>query len=256
VLFCAFLWQFRGFAIASGINDHLPNMQRCVEPEWLDQLAADDPQAAGSRRDLRRLNAWMGHAGLASCALRSVARNAPPSRLVELGGGDGTFLLGLSRRLAGQWPRMHATIVDRQVLVRPETRRALGELGWQLETVRTDVFDWLAQQPQRPDGAWVCNLFLHHFKREQLASLLGKVARRAQLFVALEPRRSRWCMTFSRLVGLIGCNSVTRHDAPASVRAGFAGCELSRLWPSQDHWRLLEGAAGLFSHRFAAQRSS
>jgi hypothetical protein len=99
-------------------------------------------------------------------------------------------------------------------------------------------------------------LFLHHFDREQLARLLLKAASRAQMFVALEPRRSAWCLAFSRLVGFIGCNSVTQHDAPASVRAGFAGCELSSLWPPNEGWHLSEGAAGPFSHRFVAQRIS
>jgi hypothetical protein len=52
---------------------------------------------------------------------------------------------------------------------------------------------------------------------------------------------------------LIGCNAVTRHDAAASVRAGFAGRELSALWPARPGWRLREGRAGLFSHLFVAR---
>jgi len=61
---------------------------------------------------------------------------------------------------------------------------------------------------------------------------------------------------FSRAVGLIGCNRVTRHDAPASVRAGFTGRELSQLWPEPESWLLEERAAGPFSHLFVAQRKS
>src|ERR1041384_7036873 len=225
----------------------VPNMDRCVEPEWLDHLAVDDPGAAGSRRDLRRLNTWMGHAGFVSRALRSAAGGSLPKRVGELGGGDGIFLLRVAQRLVRLLPSVHATIVDRQALVSPATRAAFAAVGWRLETVQEDVFDWLEHQPQRPDGGWICNLFLPHFNREQLARLLGEAALRAQVFVALEPRRSSWSLTFSRLVGLIGCNSVTQHDAPASVRAGFAGHELSQLWPANEDWRLKEGAVGLFS---------
>ena len=229
-------------------------MERCVEPEWLDHLAADDPGAAGSRRDLRRLNTCMGHAGFVSAALRSAAVSSPPRRVVELGGGDALFLLRVARRLVDQWPSVHATIVDRQALVSPATRAAFAAVGWQLDTEKADVFDWLEQEPEQPSGVWICNLFLHHFAREQLTRLLVEAALRVQMFVALEPRRSAWCLAFSRLVGFIGCNSVTQHDAPASVRAGFAGHELSPLWPANAGWRLTEGAAGLFSHRFVAQR--
>ena len=36
-------------------------MKRLVQPELLDSLPPDDPRARGSRRDLRRVNWWMGH---------------------------------------------------------------------------------------------------------------------------------------------------------------------------------------------------
>jgi hypothetical protein len=58
----------------------------------------------------------------------------------------------------------------------------------------------------------------------------------------------------SRLLGLIGCNEVTRHDAVVSVRAGFVDQELSALWPERTRWHLQEEAAGLFSHCFVAQQ--
>jgi hypothetical protein len=56
------------------------------------------------------------------------------------------------------------------------------------------------------------------------------------------------------MLGLIGANGVTRHDAAVSVRAGFKGGELSALWPANPRWRLRERRAGLFSHLFLAQR--
>jgi hypothetical protein len=39
-----------------------------------------------------------------------------------------------------------------------------------------------------------------------------------------------------------------------SVRAGFRGHELSRLWPNPAGWRLQEGPALPFTHCFFAQR--
>jgi hypothetical protein len=56
------------------------------------------------------------------------------------------------------------------------------------------------------------------------------------------------------LLGFIGCNDVSRHDAKISVRAGFAENDLSALWPADEGWRLMERPAGLFSHCFMAQR--
>jgi hypothetical protein len=55
------------------------------------------------------------------------------------------------------------------------------------------------------------------------------------------------------MVGLLGCNDVTRHDAVVSVQAGFAAQDLSRHWPQDGRWSLNEGAGFPFSHIFQAR---
>ena len=229
-------------------------MQRQVQPELLDELSPADPRALASRADLRRLNTWMANGRLAADALISAFGKKAPSRIVELGAGDGNFLLSLGRRLGARWPRLSVVMVDRQSVVEPQTLTALGRLGWRPQVVVTDVFDWFRQSSQYDDDALVANLFLHHFTSEQLGELLRRSAGVARVFVAVEPRRSKWAFLCSRLVGLAGCSAVTRHDAPVSVRAGFTGRELSRLWPRDENWELHETAAGLFSHLFVARR--
>src|SRR5580704_1267029 len=108
-------------------------MKRTVEPEWLDVLPPDDPQAIASRRDLRRLNRIMGHAATLGQLLQSGARQSAPRRIVELGAGDGTLMLRLARQLAPAWPRMEVVLVDFQAAVTDETRRDLDALGWSVE---------------------------------------------------------------------------------------------------------------------------
>jgi hypothetical protein len=100
----------------------------------------------------------------------------------------------------------------------------------------------------------LANLFLHHFQEAHLAGLLRAAAGSASAFIAVEPRRSTGSLFVSRLLWFIGCGQVTRHDALASVRAGFTGRELSRLWPADDNWTLQERPAGWVSHLFIAQR--
>jgi hypothetical protein len=79
------------------------------------------------------------------------------------------------------------------------------------------------------------------------------IAGRARWFIAIEPRRARWPQFCGRLLWLIGCNPVTRHDAAVSIRAGFSDTELSALWPAGGDWQLTERHAGPFSHLFIAQ---
>jgi SAM-dependent methyltransferase len=230
---------------------------RDVQSEQLDELSPADPAAVRSRGDLRRLNRIMGNPGILAHALlrQSLATPACPVRLrlLDLGSGDGTALLQIARILGPAGVTAEATLLDRMDLVTPETRRAFAALGWAVKVVAADADPWLGGLKDTLDVV-VANLFLHHFPDRALAELLRDAAAVTRLFIACEPRRSATALAASRLVGLIGCNGVTRHDAVASVRAGFAGSELSALWPSATNWELHEDTAGLFSHRFIAQR--
>ena len=231
-------------------------MRRLVQREWLDELAPGDPGAIRSRRDLQRLNAWMGNAGTVARTLRRIFRRRKPQRLAELGAGDGKFLRGVARRLPGDWKGVQVLLLDQLACVPSQVAGGFKELGWRPELVQADVFEWLKGPAEPVWDVMVANLFLHHFSEGQLAELLAGVARRTNVFIAVEPRRSALALAGSRLCPLIGCNRVTRHDAPISVRAGFAGRELSGLWPAATGWSPEERSAGLFSHLFVAKRRS
>ena len=228
---------------------------RQVEPEWLDDLPAADPGAVHARRDLRLLNSVMGNAGAVVRLLSGTGVSGPVPRVIELGAGDGTFLLGVARRLGPSWRGTRAQLVDRAMLVDDATRAGFASLGWEVEAVTSDVFAALARSTAREGTLVLANLFLHHFARERLRDLLAEVAARSEHFIACEPRRSRPALAASRCVGLLGCHAITRHDAVVSVRAGFAGRELSQLWPADGSWSLEEGMAWPFSHVFAARRT-
>lgn len=229
-------------------------MERSLQAELLDELPANDPQAVGSRRDLRRINALMGNARLMARAVRAAAPLAAPRRIVDLGAGDGAFLLRWVSRMPSLAPGSEVLLVDRQDAVDPGIMTALCARGFRPRRVQADGLDWLRAQPAEA-GTWVlANLFLHHFTTENLRVLLGVVATKAELCCACEPRRNWWSLAASRMLGLIGANAVTRHDAAVSVRAGFQGGELSAFWPADSKWRLREHRAGLFSHLFLAQR--
>jgi hypothetical protein len=230
-------------------------MKRLVEPEWLDELPPEDPRAVRSRQDLRRVNRLMRHAEIIAQHLLNTGANADGGRIVELGAGDGTLLLSVAQRLFSHWPRVNVVLVDQQSLVTKETRDSFNSLGWKLESVKADVFDWLRSGTSDQNEAIIANLFLHHFSDRRLSELLHHTVEKIKLFVACEPRRTLLPFAVSHLLGLIGCNSVTRHDAVVSVCAGFTGDELSALWPDADKWQLSERAAGLFSHVFVAARS-
>ncbi len=231
----------------------LLNIPRRVEPEWLDELAPGDPRAIRSRQDLRRINALMANAAIVARELRHGFRNDEPRRVADLGAGDGTFMLRVARKT--RWKNIHLVLLDRQNIVSSETRAELQSLGWKAECVAADVFEWLAQPPAPLFDVIIANLFLHHFDAARLALLLSLASGRSRMVLACEPRRSGAALTASSLLGLIGCNDVSRHDARASVHAGFNGRELSGLWQQNRGWTAREFGSGMFSHCFVARRS-
>jgi hypothetical protein len=229
-------------------------MTRSVQPELLDQLPPEDGRAAHSRRDLQRINWWMGNVRILAEYFRAGLPGQPLKRVIELGAGDGTCLLRLAKTCGARALGMDAVLVDRRNLASAKTRSEFERLGWRTTFVQADVFEWLASSGPLASDMMIANLFLHHFRDEELQSLFQRAAKSTDLFVACEPRRSALPLIACRFLWVLGCNQVTRHDAAISVRAGFTDGELSRLWPSAPDWRLEEGSAGMFSHVFAARR--
>jgi hypothetical protein len=228
-------------------------MNRCVKPEILDELAPDDPRAVGSRRDLEKVNASMGNADIVARELARIFGAQPPGALAEIGAGDGRFALQVAQRLSPAWNGTALALVDRVEAVEARTLREFQSLNWRVEFHAADVFRWFERPESGRFTAVFANLFLHHFSDDALRVLLREVSSRTRVFIAVEPRRSAWCWCMSRTLWFLGCNSVTRHDAPVSVRAGFAGRELSNLWPAREGWDLRERPAGAFSHLFVAR---
>jgi hypothetical protein len=230
-------------------------VERILEPEWLDELPPEDPKAVRSRRDLQRLNRWMGHPSVMANTLLHYAKKRPINRLIDLGGGDGVFALGLVQELVKFQPGLKVALVDRQNHVRPETSDRFHALGCRMEIITADVFDWLTRWSGGPPGTvFIANLFLHHFHEVELCEIFRLASGHTDLFAACEPRRTGTALAAAKMCGLIGCNSVTRHDAVVSVRAGFADRELSEFWPTQGNWKLTEQVSGWFSHLFLALR--
>lgn len=219
---------------------------RYLEPELLDGLPADDPGAIASRRDLVRINALMFQARIMASLLRTNVRT-PPLRILELGAGDGKFMLTVARLMARRWPNVEIVMVDRIDLIGKDVRNSFAELGWRAQPVTADIFDWTAD---RPFDLVCANLILHHFDDTRLLELFSRIMTMAPMLVATEPLRAKVPLVATRFLRLIGACAVTLNDAAQSVRAGFRGTELSQLWQLAGGTPVMEARKGLFTQGF------
>lgn len=186
-------------------------MQRFLEPELLDHLDPADPEAVASRRELRWINAIMGNHRWLRAQLRKNLR--PGERLLEIGAGDGAFLLDcMERRLVSA---CDVTALD----LAPASSAWPHGARWE----RRSIFD---PSPLVADVV-VANLFLHHFTDARLAEI-GSRVRGARLLLLSEPaRRPLHLAQGALLAAVAGFGRVTSHDMMASIHAGFAGSELA-----------------------------
>jgi hypothetical protein len=220
----------------------------------LDSLPPTDPRAKRSRRDLRVINRFMRNP---THLWNAIQRLEPaPASILEWGTGDGTLMLEMARRAKGRWNRSpRFFLLDKEPVVSGTTLASFEKLGCDVELIRADLNAWTKRNEPIGVDLIVANLFLHHFTNEELRALFSRCASSARAFIACEPRRWTPGLIATRLLWLIGCNSVTRNDAYISVRAGFRDRELSELWDADSHFDLSEYPGGYASHLFVASRA-
>ncbi len=193
-------------------------MKRIVVRELLDELPFDDPEAQRSRREIQRLNTLMGNHRRIERKL--LPHLKPGDRILELGSGGGE----LAARL-----RKAVPAVDGLDLCPPPD-------DW------PKTAHWRQEDACQFDGygsydVVVANLLLHQFSDEDLAQLGERLDSGPRIIIACEPARRRRHLLQFKLISRFGFGRVTRHDAVASIRAGFRDDELPRLLGlAAPHW--------------------
>jgi len=212
-------------------------MERTVQPELLDALAPDHPDAVRNRRDLRLTNAVMGNRRWFRRTLAALLR--PSECVLELGAGTGELAHRLNRDGIATdgldfWPPPPAWPAERRWL-------------------RTDLRQFSGYSPY---AAVIGNLIFHQFTTAELAELGQRLDCAARVVVASEPARLRRSQILYRIFGpLCGANHVSLHDAHVSIAAGFLGAELPDLLGlNRRRWDIHCSCAPIGAYRMIAIR--
>jgi len=192
---------------------------RVIVPEILDDLSPDDPQAKRSRKDLQFLDWFLGNSVWVKRRLRE--RQLENMSVAELGAGDGHLTLRLRREAS------EVTGLD----FAPAPLTLPQGVHW----MQGDFFESL---PACSSEVVVGALILHHFENKGLTQL-GELLRDRRLLLFVEPLRTMTSLWLcSPLLPFVG--RVTRHDMPASIRAGFLPGELTTMLGLGREWTISE----------------
>src|SRR5688572_15541426 len=159
-------------------------MPRTIQPELLDTLSPNHPDALHSRRDLRVINRVMGNHRWLEQVLRT--RTRPGEKILELGAGAG--------ELIGRLYRTGLIVDGLDFLAAPE--------GW-AEPLTWHSADLRSFDRFHDYQVILGNLVFHHFDDPELTKLGARLRQTARLIVACEPNRRRLSQVSFRLLAPI-----------------------------------------------------
>lgn len=198
-------------------------MRRLVISELLDSDSGTADEIAASLSDLRRINQWFGGIATTRSLIQQVAFRTETRQLslLEVASGAGDVPRLASARVKRAGVEVEVTLLD----------RATSHLKARSNGVRAIAAQ--AQALPVADGSFdlvSCCLFAHHLAPEELLQFVNEGLRVCRIAVLVNDLirhplhlglvYAGWPLYRSRL---------TRHDAPASVRAAYTPKEMEGI---------------------------
>ena len=208
-------------------------MSRISQPEKLDSLHASDPDARASRRDLVKINRWMGNFTWFEKILNRQCSGW--NHFLEIGAGGGE----LAMRLISKVGCSNYTAVDRVPMPENWPQSACWHQG--------DLFQYTEYTTAE---VLLANLVLHHFNDNELSRIGDRIQQSSiTKIVVNEPCRRSFHKFQLRAGKLIGFNHITLYDGSVSIDAGFRADELPELLgltSGRWHWQIEETFMGAY----------
>jgi ubiquinone/menaquinone biosynthesis C-methylase UbiE len=204
--------------------------RRSYELEHLDKGDYTPEEYEGCIVELQRVNRWLGDARALRRTLLAEIKQASLKSftLLDVGAGSGELL-----RVAADWARknqLRALLVGLELNAR--SARAIREQSKdfnEISSVRADAF----RLPFRDDSFnyAICSLFTHHFKDDQVISLLQEMNRlaRQRVFIIDLHRHPISYYLYTTVGRLFLHNRLLREDGALSILRSFKSHELAKL---------------------------
>ena len=186
-------------------------MKRIDTPELLDEHDAPRAEMERSLRDLRRINRWLGGAAIYRRLLRRFSSRK--LTILDLGAGSADLLESVGGGIGLDFKIEHLRYASGTCV-----KRVVGD----------------AKRLPFRDGTVdvvTSSHFFHHFSEEENAGILADALRVSRAGVVINDTRRHYVpLAVVVLLGLLRIvGSITRFDAPASVRRGYTTAEAREI---------------------------
>ena len=203
----------------------LPQRER---PELLDLHAGNLPEVRRSLADIQRINTYLGGAAPVCRAVWDLVGDRPSATVLDIGTGNAD----IPRRLAKQAQKrgVDLTLIGLDINARhlQIAREACARYP-QIELLGADAFA-LPLANQSVDVIF-STLFLHHFRKGQIQSLLQEFTRVARVGWTMHDQiRHPLPLWFFRVARPVLARSyLTRYDAVASIYRAYTLAEMREI---------------------------
>jgi ubiquinone/menaquinone biosynthesis C-methylase UbiE len=198
-------------------------MKRVVIPELLDADSGTPAEIAAALSDLRRLNRWFGGIATTQLLVEFVAQKtgAKSFSLLDVAAGAGDVPRSVAKRLKNRGIHLEVSLLD----------RAKSHLKNQKNGARAVAADALALPFSDASFDLVsCCLFAHHLGPQELLRFVNEALRVCRVAVLINDLiRHPLHLVLVHAGRPLHRSRLTRHDAPASVRAAYTQGEMVEI---------------------------
>lgn len=218
-------------------------INRSEKTETMDDLAFGGEEMHVTLKELQTINKWLGGNKVTLAGLNSLVSDCEtPLSIADIGCGRGDML-----KLMVQWTqangfKTHFTGIDANHSIidfAKKNTEAYPEITYHCLNIFSDDF-----RKQKFDII-CCTLFTHHFKNDELVSLLKRLEKQTKLGIIINDLHRHWLAYYSiKLITALFSNSnMIKNDAPISVLRSF----------TRDDWLEILSQAGIQNYSLTWQ---
>lgn len=210
---------------------HFSSRTRSTQAEIMDNFNLQGTEMQQVLTDLKTVNKWLGGNAITLNGISQLLKKVPKSgviTIVDIGCGDGEILRQCARFGKKKGYNFKLIGVDANSYILSEARERSKEYP-NITFEQIDVFS--EENFTLSYDIALCTLFLHHFKNEDIITLLNQTIKYATIGIVVNDlQRSRLAFNLFKIAGRVLLKTkIARHDGLVSIARGFTKAELTEM---------------------------